>query len=90
MMMMKTIGIAAISMATIFISGCLTMSGDYKVTAVDQAGKPIMEKSEIYAEGRMIYTMRNAICANNPGATVHITDIHSGKELKSESPYKCR
>ena len=49
-----------------------------------------MEKSEIYAQGRMIYTMRNAICANNPGATVHITDIHSGKELKSESPYKCR
>lgn len=88
--MLKILSVSTLISSLILLTGCLTMSGDYQITIVDAAGKPMYEKSKFYAEGRMIYPVRNGLCANNPGATVHITDIHTGQELKSESPYKCR
>lgn len=73
--------------ATIF-GGCVTISGNYAVTATDAQGSPI--NATFHVHGRHIYSARNAICASHPGATVTIKSIESGKELESESPYPCR
>ena len=70
------------------LGGCLTMSGNYKVTAVDATGAPV--KMEFTTQGRGIYSIRNAFCMNNPKGTVTIRDLDTGEELKSESPYHCR
>jgi hypothetical protein len=40
--------------------------------------------------GSHIYAARNAICSANPGAVVSIADKTTGKELSSESPYRCK
>lgn len=69
--------------------GCITMSGTYAVSAYDSAGKPLTPNIKHTAEGRGIYTIRNAFCINYPKAVVVITDLKTGKELKSESPYQC-
>jgi len=74
--------------ASLLLSGCVTLSGTYAVTAVRADGTPA--KVNIMAEGRGIYTARNAICASEPGATVTIKDARTGQELRSESPYKCK
>ncbi|MCS4250104.1 MULTISPECIES: hypothetical protein [unclassified Pseudomonas] len=70
------------------LGGCVTMSGDYNVTAVDANGQPI--KMVMTSHGSAIYSSRNAFCSNFPKATVTIRDFHTGEELKSESPYHCR
>lgn len=72
----------------LILSGCITMSGNYIVTAVDAQGKAI--NARFVAQGRHIYTARNAICATYPGAVVTIRDADSGKELESESPSHCK
>jgi hypothetical protein len=69
------------------LSGCLTMSGNYIVTAVDAQDKPL--KLGFFVQGRHIYTARNGICAAQPGAIVTIRVQETGKELESESPYRC-
>ena len=75
-------------MCALFLSGCVTMTGNYTVTAVDARGKPI--DTVFQAQGRSIYTARNAICAAYPKAVVTIRAEKTGQELKSESPYQCR
>jgi len=70
------------------LSGCLTLSGFYTLMAVDEEGNNL--RSNIHAEGRAIYAARNALCLSYPGATIKITNMETGKELTSESPYKCR
>lgn len=65
------------------------MSGTYAVSAYDSEGKPLTQNVKHIAEGREIYTIRNALCINHPKAVVVITDLKTGKELKSESPYQC-
>ncbi|QHD07584.1 hypothetical protein [Pseudomonas sp. R76] len=70
------------------LGGCLTMSGNYKVTAVDANGTPA--KMVFTTQGHGIYSVRNAFCMNNPKGTVTIRDLDTGEELKSESPYHCR
>ncbi|MES2553722.1 MAG: hypothetical protein V4588_08630 [Pseudomonadota bacterium] len=71
------------------LTGCLTMSGAYSISAYDSEGKLLNEKMQMIAEGSGIYSVRNAICQTYPKATVLIKDIKTGAELKSESPYKC-
>jgi len=71
------------------LSGCLTMSGTYNVTAFDKDGKPLLGNVNLMALGSGIYNMRNAICVAYPKATVIIRDRTTGEELKSESPYQC-
>lgn len=72
----------------VLLSGCVTTSGEYTVTAVDGQGKAL--NTVFVAQGRHIYTARNAICAAHPGAMVTIRDRVSGRELESESPHRCR
>jgi hypothetical protein len=73
---------------TTCMTGCVTMSGSYRLTAVAKDGTPI--RTKVDAQGSGIYAARSGICAAYPGATVSIADKVTGKELSSESPYKCR
>jgi len=77
-----------IVISTIFMSGCITTSGSYTVTATRSDGTPI--PTTIMAQGSGIYTARNAFCIAHPGATVKITNNETKEEHSSESPYKCR
>lgn len=82
--------LAFLCIATGFIlSGCTTLSGTYTLSARDTAGNSLTGNTRFVAEGSGIYTVRNALCMNHPKAIVVIRDIHTGKELKSESPYQC-
>jgi hypothetical protein len=83
--MRKVIFVVSISVSLL---GCVTTSGVYRVTAVkkDRTSVPIV----MDVRGAHIYAARNAICSANPGATVSIVDIDTGKELLDESPYRCK
>lgn len=70
------------------LSGCVTVSGNYVVSAVDAAGNPI--NSVFFVQGRHIYSARNGICAAHPGATVYIRAAETKADLEGESPYQCR
>ncbi len=70
------------------LTGCVTMSGDYRVTAVRKDGTAAL--FVMHAHGSNIYAARNAFCLANPGATVSIVDVNTNKELTNESPYKCK
>jgi hypothetical protein len=72
------------------LSGCVTISGNYNIKAVDDQGQDVLNGAVLMAQGKGIYTVRNAICRANPKATVIITDLKTGQELKSESPHRCR
>lgn len=77
-------------LSVFLFSGCVTMSGNYVVTAENSDGSAVGGQFAITAQGSGIYSARNALCATYPGATVHIKDATTGEELKGESPYKCR
>jgi hypothetical protein len=72
----------------VLFAGCVTMSGNYIVTAVNTQGQDI--NIVFHVQGRHIYTARNGICAAHPKATVIIRVSETGKELEGESPYQCR
>ncbi len=78
------------ALPVLLLAGCVTMSGNYVVTAEGSDGATVGSQFAITAEGSGIYSARNALCATYPGATVHIKDAATGEELKGESPYKCR
>lgn len=80
----------AITVAACALSGCVTTTGTYIVTATDSAGQPIAADRRLVAEGSRIYTARNGICAAYPKSLVVIRDASTGQELKGESPYQCR
>jgi len=73
----------------IVLSGCMTLSGNYEVSAVDQQGNPLGKNMRMVANGSGVYTARNALCIANPGAIVHIKSVENGNNLDSESPYRC-
>ncbi|WP_232916185.1 hypothetical protein [Pseudomonas viridiflava] len=81
---------ALYALSMLALSGCVTMSGEYTVTADDASGAQIKKLGTFVAEGHNIYPVRNAFCLNAPGATVIIRDAKTGEELRSESPYHCR
>ena len=72
------------------LSGCLTMSGEYTVTAQDASGAPLTRLGTFTAEGHNIYPIRNAFCLNAPGATVIKREARTAQAQRSESPYQCR
>lgn len=74
----------------ITLAGCVTLSGTYVLKAYNDAGQELSNKMALTASGRHIYSMRNALCISYPGATIVIKDVQTGKELDSESPYKCK
>lgn len=75
---------------TTLLTGCLTTSGVYKLSAVDKQGRPVATQFNLIAQGTGIYSMRNALCAAYPGSTVYIKSTSDGENLDSESPYQCR
>ena len=72
------------------LSGCLTMSGNYEIQAYDQTGKRLDPNIVWYAEGRHVYTVRNALCMSHPDATLITIDLETGEQHPSESPHRCR
>lgn len=80
--------ILAALMCVLGLAGCVTISGNYTVTAVDANGNPI--SAVFHVRGRHIYTARNGICAVHPKAVVTIRYMETGKEVERESPYQCR
>lgn len=82
---MKQILLVAIA-AT--MGGCVTLSGNYVVSAVDAKGEEI--NTVFFVQGRHIYTARNTICAAHPKATVYIRSAETKADLEGESPYQCR
>ncbi len=72
------------------MTGCVTIKGAYQLSAVDAAGKEISTGLALTAQGRGIYSVRNALCQRYPGATVIIKDSKTGEQLIGESPFKCR
>jgi hypothetical protein len=71
------------------LAGCITMTGNYEVTAHDASGKEL-SKGKFLAHGSGIYTVRNSLCSVYPKAIVTIKDVESEQELEGESPYQCR
>lgn len=76
--------------AALIMTGCLTMSGIYSVKAYDNEGVELSKNLNMIAQGSSIYSVRNALCAQHPGAKIIIIDQATKQELKSESPYQCR
>ena len=75
--------------AAVLMTGCVTLSGNYKLQAIDQQGKPVATNMNFTAAGRGVYTVRNVFCSSYPKATVFITSIDTGQNLDGESPYHC-
>ena len=71
------------------LSGCVALSGTYVVSATDAEGRDLSSNLRMTADGSRIYTGRKALCAAHPGAVVHIKDLQTDEELRSESPYTC-
>lgn len=84
------IRVFALPVLVTLLTGCITTSGIYKLTAVDKQGNPVATQFNLIAEGTGIYSMRNALCATYPGEIVYITSATDGKKLDSESPHQCR
>lgn len=71
------------------LSGCVTTSGSYTVSAQDSNGNNLTNNLNLMAVGSGIYTVRNALCQKYPKSIVVIKDAKTGENLKSESPYQC-
>lgn len=84
--MMEVLALSAI----LGLAGCVTLSGNYKVSLQNVPDGSAANNTEIRAQGSGIYTAINALCITHPGATVVVRDTITGEELKSESPHKCR
>ena len=87
---MKNISGIFFAAAAMLLSGCVTMSGTYALTAADKQGKSLTNGLNLTATGRAIYPVRNALCSKYPGAVVTIKSLQTNEELKSESPYSCK
>ncbi|MCP8464280.1 hypothetical protein NK553_10005 [Pseudomonas sp. ZM23] len=75
-------------LALLALGGCITMTGNYEVTAKDESGNAL-SKGKFLAHGSGIYTVRNSICSVYPKAVVTIRDVETNEELAGESPYRC-
>ncbi len=74
--------------SAVLLSGCITTSGSYTVTAARADGTAM--PNSIVAQGSGIYTARNAFCLAHPGAVVTIVNNETKKEHSAESPYRCK
>ena len=72
------------------MSACVTMSGNYVISAYDTQGKLLTGNLQLTAMGSRIDSVRNGICSAYPKATVVIKNSVTGEELQGESPYQCR
>lgn len=88
--MPKPLTLALVIASGVLLSGCLTLSGNYEIKAYNQEGEQLDPKIVWYAEGRGVYTVRNALCMVHPEATLITIDLDTGKQHPSESPHRCR
>lgn len=65
------------------VAGCVTVSGNYRVSAVGAGGEKLADN--IFAQGRGIYAVRNAICSQYPRATVLISDAQTGSHCRAKA-----
>jgi len=86
----RNMGVVVVALVIFNLSGCVTLSGTYVVSATDAEGRDLSSNLRLTADGSRIYTARNALCAAHPGAVVHIKDLQTGEELRSESPHICK
>lgn len=86
---MRLVRCCLIACLPITLCSCLTTSGNYEVSAVDQQGNPLGKNTRMIASGSGIYTIRNALCMTYPGSIVYIKSLENGKHLDKESPYYC-
>jgi hypothetical protein len=86
----RNLGLAVAAIVISSLSACVTLSGTYVVSATDAEGRDLSSNVRMTADGSRIYTARNALCLAHPGAVVHIKDLRTGEELRSESPYICK
>lgn len=70
----RTRSLLVTALAICSLSGCVTLSGTYVVSATDEEGHDLSSNLRMTADGSRIYTARNALCAAHPGAVVHIKD----------------
>ena len=80
-----------IIVVTAFLAGCVSVyvdEGFYVATAYDSSAKELQHIQVITDRGTPLYSARNALCKNNPGATVKIYNKTTNKEF--ETPYQCR
>lgn len=75
--------------ALLALAGCITMTGNYEVSAQDESGKTL-SNGKFLASGSGIYTVRNSLCSVYPKAIITIRDVETNQELEGESPYHCR
>jgi len=69
----------------------MTEHGVYSVTEIDSTGQELENARGGILRGRRgVYAITTLICTLNPKAIVRITNFETGKEIKSESPYKCK
>lgn len=87
--MIRGLFACSVSAVVLLLTGCLTTSGTYRITANRFDGTPLMN-GHMMAEGSGIYSVKNAICVTEPGAVITIKDATTGQELQSESPHECR
>jgi|GEM_PF-5393594 len=89
-----TISAIALSAA---LSGCSTVPGSsysedkgYRLKPVDDNGKDLPTKWSLSGSGIGVYTARKTLCAENPNATILITEVDfKTKQEKPVKPYKC-
>ena len=82
--------LSLLSLSIFMLASCASPTGTYELLAFDKDNQPIITKAKIIASGSGIYTARNAICINNPLASVRIIDTKTKQDLAGESPYKCK
>jgi len=72
------------------LCGCVTtLSSYYSVSAYDDQGNQLNNKTDIMAHGHEIDTARDALCQTYPNAVIIIKDMRLGKHLEGESPSRC-
>ena len=82
--------LSLLSLSIFMLTSCASPSGTYELLAFDKDNQLITTKAKIIASGSGIYKARNAICINNPLASVRIVDTKTKQDLAGESPYKCK
>lgn len=77
-------------MGSLFLGGCMTLTGDYRIEAQDENGQNLLPKMKLVAQGRGLTTTKISLCRTFPKATIRVYDLHTNEEIKGQSPRKCR
>src|SRR5690606_19133495 len=83
-MMMRVMVVLSICLLT---TGCMTMSGNYRLTVTDAQGNDATGgRTYLAGGGAPLYSMRNGLCLANTGGTVRGVDAAIGVDGTRASP----